>query len=121
LGLYGGALFLGAFWFSGLSLWKVGRELRAPLGMFTDSAFRRLQPYLLSIVVGSAVSQLSLSRCYVVPTYLVFGAANAYFLESRRQGLAPCVTLTSRRIGELAVLSVGFLAAIYLFIRLGFR
>jgi hypothetical protein len=121
LGLYGGALFLGAFWFSGFSLWKLGGEFRAPLGRFTDSGFRRLQPYLLSIVVGSAVSQLSLSRCYVIPTYLVFGAANAYCLESRRQGLAPAIVLTWRRIAQLMGLSVAYLAAIYLFIRLGFR
>jgi O-antigen ligase len=121
LGLYGGALFLGAFWFSGLSLWELGREIRTPLGTFAKGAFCRLQPYLLSIIVGSAVSQMSLSRCYVVPTYLVFGVANAYCLESRRQGLPGTVSLTPRRVGELVLLSIGFLAGIYLFIRLGFR
>jgi hypothetical protein len=121
MGLFGGALFLGAFWFSALRLWKLGRGFRTLPGMLASGTFRRLQPYLLSVIVGSAVSQSTLSRCYVVPTYLVFGAANAYFLESRRQGLPAEVTLTPRRIGELLLVSFAYLAAIYLFIRLGFR
>jgi O-antigen ligase len=121
LGLYGGALFLGAFWFSGFSLWELGRDIRTPLGTLARGAFCRLQPYVLAIIVGSAVSQMSLSRCYVVPTYLVFGVANAYCREARRQGLTVRVTLTPRRVGELALLSIAFLAGIYLFIRLGFR
>ncbi len=121
LGLYGGTLFLGAFWFSGFGLWRLHREFRRRSGRLAGTAFRRMLPYLFSIVACSAVSQFTLSRCYVVPTYLVFGVANAYCLESRRRGLPSMVRVTPGRAVQLLALSAAFLAATYLFIRLGFR
>jgi O-antigen ligase len=121
LGLFGGALFLGAYWFSALGLWKLGRVAGSPLVGMTSSYFRKMQPFILAGLVGFAVSQLSLSRPYSIPTYIVFGAAQAFSLESQRQGLPPVIELNSRRVGELLLLSVTFLLGVYLLIRLGFR
>jgi hypothetical protein len=121
LGLFGGALFLGAFWFSGLSLWKLGRGQSSPLLLFTSDSFRKMQPFLLAGVVGFFVSQLSISRAYVIPTYIVIGAANVYSLELQRQGLPPVLDWNLRRIGQLLLLSALYLGAVYTFIRVGFR
>ena len=110
---------VGAFWFAATSLWKLSRG--ALFRQASNATFRSLLPCVLGLLLGSAVSQMSLSRCYVVPTYLAFGMASAYHCESRRQGLPAAMPVTPRRIGQLALLSVAFLSGVYLFIRLGFR
>ena len=119
LGLLGGALFLGAFWFAGLSLWKLSRQ--ALFRQATSVMYRNLLPCVIGALLGSAVSEFSLSRCYVVPTYLVFGMATAYGSESRRQGLPAILPATPQRFAQLALLSVVFLAGIYSVIKLGIR
>jgi hypothetical protein len=118
LGLFGGALFLGAFWLSALSLWKLGHGSNASLQIFTTGSFQRLQPFVLAGVLGFAVSQFSISRTYVIPTYFIFGSANVYALEAQRQGLPPAIDLNGRRLGELLLAGIAFLILIYLFIRL---
>jgi hypothetical protein len=119
LGLFGGSLFLGAFWFAGLALWKLGRQ---PLFRHvTSPTFRGLEPCVMTILCGAAVSLASLSRVYVTPTYLVLGTASAMGLEARRRGIPVLVPLTVRRLAELLVASIAFLAAIYLFIKVTSR
>lgn len=120
LGLFGGALFLGAFWFAGLSLWKIVRKEQACPSPNADPMLRRLQLYMLVLVVGCAVSFMSISRCYVQPTYFILGMANCVCLESRRQGL-PTVELTPRRLAQLLPVSIGFIVAIHLFIKISIR
>ena len=121
LGLLGGTLFLGAFWFTASSLWKFGRGPSAGLQVLTKDSFRNMQPFILAGVVGFAMSQFSLSRAYSVPTYLVFGAANAYSMESQRHGAPPVIDLSQRNLGALLVGSMAFLVGVNLFIRFGFR
>ena len=121
LGLFGGALFLGAFWFAGLSLWKLRNTSPSPHRFLADPSFRRMQPYCLAILSGAVLSMFSLSRTYVVPTYLVLGVANAYCLESQRQGIRAPLSITPGRIAALALLSIGFLIVIQIFIKLTLR
>ena len=60
---------------------------------------------------------LSLSRNYVVPTYMILGlAAIAQRLASDRLEIR-LVQFDSRLASRLAVLSVGFILATYVFIR----
>ncbi len=74
LGLVGGGLFLGMFALAG---WGLHRVREAPeLG--AEPGMAELRPCLLAIVVGYAVGNYSLSRNYVIPTYLVVGLAAAY-------------------------------------------
>ncbi len=121
LGMFGGALFLGAFSFAVVTLWK----LREPLRMFfsgtTDSSFYRLHPYMLALIGGSCASMFSISRAYVVPTYMLLGIVDAYILETQRRGLPPVITITGRRLAELVVYSIVFLIGIWVFIRVSAR
>jgi hypothetical protein len=70
MGLVGGGLFLGAVYLGVVGLHRA----RPPAG----SALARLRPFVLAIVIGYAGGILSLSRVYIVPTYLVVGLAAAY-------------------------------------------
>jgi hypothetical protein len=71
-GLFGGTLFLGAFYLAVLGLRSADPEREQ------DPTLARLTPFVLAIVVGYAGGVFSLSRGYVVPTYLVIGLAAAY-------------------------------------------
>ena len=121
LGLIGGGLFLGAFWFAALSFWKISKRMRAEYRLTTNSTFRRMHPFLITMLCGYSVSMFSLSRAYVEPTYLALGVANAYFLEARRMGIPTPVRVNARRMGELACVSIGFLLLVYLFIKINIR
>jgi len=121
LGLVGGVVFLGAFWFAVTGLWKLRPFLKGALRNLTSEPFRRLHPYLMAMVCGYSVSMLSLSRSYVVPTYLVLGVANAYCRDSQNYGVPVLVALNQRRIRELLIVSFLFLAAVQAFIKFKLR
>ena len=74
LGLFGGTMFFGCFFFIVLQLYRMGR-LSDPL---TNDELIRLHPFISAIVTGWCVSIFSLSRSYVVPTYLIIGLCTAY-------------------------------------------
>ncbi|MGI6415827.1 MAG: O-antigen ligase family protein [Thermoguttaceae bacterium] len=113
LGLFGGTFFLGAF-FIGLVVFH--RLTRHPETSEFPELHRAI-PYLAAVLVGFAVSMLSLSRNYVVPTYMILGlAAIAQRLASDRLEIR-LVQFDSRLASRLAVLSVGFILATYVFIR----
>jgi len=121
LGLFGGGLFLGAFWFAARCFWKVRQRIQSDSRFTTSVAFRRLHPFLVTMLCGYSVSMFSLSRAYVVPTYLMLGVANAYFVEAGRMGVPTAVKVNPRRIGELACVSIAFLLFVYLFIKVSLR
>jgi hypothetical protein len=75
----------------------------------------------MAIIAGYAVGMLSLSRVYVVPTYLVLGLAAAYVQIARGR-----VSIEVPRVGtglalRLGALSAAFLACTYVFVRLFVR
>jgi O-antigen ligase len=112
LGFFGGAMFLGAFVLAFRSIQRVSAEKKI------DADLGRLGPYLLGIIAGYAVGMLSLSRTYVVPTYLVLGLAGAYVEIARRGGVEAGLPRVSARLGvRLAILSVLFVAGTYGFVR----
>lgn len=74
LGLFGGTMFLGCFFFIGMQLYRMGR---LPEPVLSDELLR-LRPFMCAIIAGWCASVFSLSRCYVVPTYLVFGTCAAF-------------------------------------------
>jgi hypothetical protein len=117
MGFIGGALFLGAFWFCGLELWKVGSFLRSRFHNLGNSPLMRLQPYLLAVLSGYVASQMSLTRTYVIPTYLVLGVGSVWGSESHRQGLPTLVRANGRQLFQLVLVSVAFLIGLQAFIR----
>lgn len=74
LGIFGGTCFVSLGYLAISQLWRLRRHETA----VEDPELWRLRPYLLGIVCGYCAGILSLSRCYIVPTYLVFGLAAAY-------------------------------------------
>jgi hypothetical protein len=118
LGFFGGSLFLGTVWFGLLGFRKFGRMFRSARPLPVSAEFRRMYPYLLAILTGYSTSMYSLSRSYVVPTYLVLGISNAYFLIGMRAGLPTPVVLDFRRVRQLILVSIGFLLLVYLQIKI---
>jgi O-antigen ligase len=74
LGLFGGTLFLGCFAFTALALCRLRKHrLSAP-----DAELTRFSSYLAALIAGWCTGLLTLSRCYVVPTYLIVGLGAVY-------------------------------------------
>jgi putative inorganic carbon (hco3(-)) transporter len=103
MGLVGGSLFLGAF-----ALSAVG-PLRVNAGR--NPRLLRLRPFLLAIIIGYAGGAFSLSRDYIVPTYMVLGLAEVF------TRMAPTVPPTwFRTDGKLVlrILAVGVVGLVVL-------
>src|SRR5262249_52517840 len=74
MGLVGGTLFVGIVYYSH---WMFFR-LRVAGDLVKDPDLYRMGPYVTAAVTSYSVGMLSLSNCYVVPTYAIFGLATAY-------------------------------------------
>jgi hypothetical protein len=117
LGFLGGAAFLGGFSHSFRTLWR----LRAMQAWHVKPDLIRFRPFLLASLAGFGTSMLSLSRTYVLPTYLMLGMVGA-FLDLSQAALPKndqqC-GLTLLR--NLAMLSLLFLLVAYGFVRVFVR
>jgi hypothetical protein len=113
LGLVGGTLFLGAFYFALLTLGRLG----SGRGWVRNPEMRRLRPYLLALVASAAVCMLSLSLTYIVPTYMILGLATAYAAVTVGRLPVPVLRFDVGLAQRLALASIGFLAAVYVFVR----
>ena len=74
-GLLGGTLYAGMFVLAVVALYRLPRHAAF---WAHDREFTALQPFVLAMVVAYAAGTFSLSRNYVIPTYLVLGLATAY-------------------------------------------
>jgi hypothetical protein len=100
MGLLGGSLFLGAFAVSALGLHRIHPN---------NPALARLQPFVLAILIGYASGVFSLSRNYIVPTYMVLGLTAAY-LQIVRPALPIWFRFDERMTWSLAFLGgAGFI------------
>ncbi len=134
LGVVGGTLFLGAFYFALHGLFRlrakpapVDPHVRyndpavprlappAPPERDVDPELARLHPYLMAMLVGYAVGIVFLSRSYIVPTYLLLGLAVVY-LRMRSTGTTPA--WCKLPLAQMAAVSVGFLGCAYVFVRM---
>jgi hypothetical protein len=117
LGLFGGTLFLGAFYLALRGLHRFGsRQVH-----IRDAELRRVRPYLMAIVAAYAACMLSLSRAYITPTYMVLGLAEAYLqMATAAVPLSPA-RFGARHVVRLVLVSLAFVAASYLFVRLFVR
>jgi putative inorganic carbon (HCO3(-)) transporter len=74
-GLLGGTLYAGMFVLAAAALYRLPRYATF---WAHDREFTALQPFVLAMVAAYAAGTFSLSRNYVIPTYLVLGLATAY-------------------------------------------
>jgi hypothetical protein len=116
-GLLGGTMFIGLFYVVIYSVWRlktVRRQIASPI-------LRNMQPYVLGALAAYAASMLTLTRCDVVPTYLAAGLGVSFERLARRgTSLAPLKT-SPLLLGQMGLLSLGFIALLYVYIRFIYR
>ncbi|APW59899.1 O-antigen ligase family protein [Paludisphaera borealis] len=97
LGFVGGSFYVGMFYLAirwPLKLGCAGSPIR-------DPEFRRVGRYLAAIIAGEAVGQLSITRSYEVPTYLLIGLAAVYLRLAASQPSASIPRLSYSRMTRL--------------------
>jgi O-antigen ligase len=118
LGLFGGTLFFGVYWFALSSTWRLSRQQRVSVESVNGGpSLTYFQPFLFAALVAFTIAQLSLSRSMIVATYLFPGVATVSDLLARRRGWAPAVQVSFPEIRRLALAGGSFLLATYAYIR----
>lgn len=117
LGLAGGSMFLGVFLLVAYSLWRLRRIKHE----FRSRSLRQMHPYLLALVVAYVVSMLSLSRSYVVPTYMVAGLGVVYERLARSGTSLRPLRFSSSVVRAIIVTSIGFIFVVYVYIQVALR
>jgi O-antigen ligase len=117
LGMLGGTLFTGAFYLALAGLHQLG----SPRGQIPDAEVRRLHPFLKALAAGYVAGMLSLTRCYIVPTYMVLGLVAAYSRFSAARPAPSLMRFDTRLVLRLAVASLAGLTTIHVFVRLFVR
>jgi hypothetical protein len=112
IGFIGGMCFLGAFL---LGFWSLLR-LRRNVVQILDPLLFRLQPYLLGALAAYAGGLLTLSRAYVVPTYLVLGLVAAFVPLAQASPPQPPLRSNLITFAWLAAGGVAFLLATQVFV-----
>ena len=115
MGLVGGILFCGGFF---LALWSLQRT-GPPLSVLTDPELTSLQPYVSASLAAYCVGMLSLSICYVVPTFMMLALAVSFTRMAQRAAVIapPPLRWDGALMGRLAGAGFSVLAAIYVFVR----
>ncbi len=111
LGFFGGMFFLGVMAISLVTLWQLSKQREA----IEDPMLNQVMPCIFALNVAYMVSMFSLSRCYVVPTFLIVGTIVAYLRLIASPKAFPLPRFDGKMIQRLVLGEVGMLAAIYLF------
>ena len=114
LGLVGGTLFLGAFYLAFWSLVRLGGKEVPPV----SPLLTRQRAYVMAIVGGYAGGLMSLSCPYTIPTYTVLGLAAVYVRLAERELGVPVARLDGRLARRLAAISLTFIVAAQVIIRI---
>jgi O-antigen ligase len=117
MGLAGGVLFLGAFAFALLSLYRLGSRRRNIL----DPEFRQLQPVVLAIVAAYSTGMLSLSVGFLVPTFTILGLACVCLRLTPVDQPLRVVRCGGRFLMGMTAISLVFLLSVYIFVRIFIR
>ena len=123
LGLIGGTLFLGAFYFAIKGMYDL-RVAPQPDAQATeqpdaiDPELRRLHPFLMATLIAYTIGISFLSRTYIVPTYMILGLAVVYMRLHTTQVEISLPKWTILAWPRLAGVSCGFLIASYTFVRM---
>jgi O-antigen ligase len=116
-GLVGGVMFIGLVYLVLYSVWRlkpVRRQIASP-------TLRHLQPYVLGALAAYAVSMLTLTRCDVVPTYLVAGLGVSYERLARRDTPLRPLEMNWSLVSRMLLVTAAFTAAVYVYIRYLYR
>jgi hypothetical protein len=113
LGLFGGTMFFGCFFFAGMQLYPMGR-LHEPI---LNPELVRMRPFICALLAGWCMSIFSLSRSYIVPTYMLIGTAVAYLnlVWIHTPSGEPLVIWSKLHAWRLAVASATAFTGLYVF------
>lgn len=117
LGIFGGMLFLGIFAVAGWMLWSLRNVKR----QIAHPGLRQIGPFILALVAAYCTSMMSLSQTYALPTYMMAGLAVSYDRLARPGTSLRPIQFNGKLLQWLALLSVGFIACVYLYIKVFFR
>ena len=114
LGIFGGTCFVGVFYCAIVGL----RRVTGGSAQRIDAELLKWRPCVMAMVVAYATGLISLTRSYVIPTYLVLGVAAAYGNLVARDAPAAVPRLTVRLLRRVGAVSVICLIVIYAFIKI---
>lgn len=110
MGFFGGALFLGAFYLAARAIQQKPED-----GEFDkEPMLRRMRPFVFAMVIAYAAGSYSISRNFVVPTYMILGIAAAFIAMANYDGIPEWFRFDQRMVKRLAV--VGAIGWIFLFL-----
>jgi putative inorganic carbon (hco3(-)) transporter len=115
LGVFGGMLFLGAFYLAASQLFRMADRRKHA---FLDPETARLHPYVFGVVASYAIGMGSLTLSYSLPTYTVLALATVF---ARTVPMNPPLSATRfdlRLLGRLLAVAVVGFGALYAFVRL---
>lgn len=113
LGFFGGTLFFSLFYLTISTLWA----LRKDEDQIEDPLLKRLRPYLLAVIGGEVVGFMSISRNYVMSTYLVVGMCAVYLDLLRQYPGIKIPEMNAKLALRLVKMSALFLTVLYLYVR----
>lgn len=117
LGLVGGTLFFGVY---ATAIWGLLRIRKDP-AVLENTDDRWMTAGVTALVAAATVSQFSLSRAYVVPTYMFVGLAVALADIMPLSVPQTLPQFNFRFLRQLAVASVAFLFVIHVYVRFTVR
>lgn len=113
LGFVGGMLFLGAFLFA----FRAMVRLRGDRVSVVDPDQRHLYPFLLGALTAYMTGMMSLSLCYVLPTYFIAALPVVFTRMTATEPRLEAIRFDAGAWRQLALASVGMLGFIYVFMK----
>jgi putative inorganic carbon (hco3(-)) transporter len=113
LGLFGGTLFVGAFYLAFLGLYRLSPR-RTPVA---DLELARLRPYMFALLAAYATGLWGLSRCYIAPTYTMLALVGAYAQMAAPPSWPVFPRVDGLLVRRLVLVGIAALAGIYAFLR----
>jgi hypothetical protein len=81
-----------------------------------DRGLFRLRPYLIAMIASYATGIFSLSRNYIVPTYIIFGVAAGFHRLAAEPEASRAYRFDQAHLARLVAVGVGTLVAIKAFL-----
>ena len=117
LGLLGGTLYFGMYYRDLTSLGRLG----STTNRIRDPEIRHARPYIMAAVASCAVSQMSLTRCYGVPTYAILGIGAVCIRLAVAETSFDDSQVDMRFASRVIRASLIFLVSLYVFAKLAVR
>lgn len=114
MGLFGGFFYVGAFALALESFYRYSTSGR----LILDPELRRLYPYLFAMIAAYAVGMLSLTLCYIIPTYTMLALAIVYRSMTVASPPLPVPRCDGPLVLRLGGLSIATLVSFSLFVRM---